>query len=250
MGKAWGKAVTAALMGWALALFLAGWAGRDTGGTENVQRLWDAAASAGVAPREVTLHAYRQVDAGTRADRPEALLARFQQRVIPTARMTVTPLVRHEWAGLRATAEPEKGVTVHVVALEGPGGARVVTVNWTRQALRAADVRRDAQRLSAWLAAEGLPAHLDIALRGEWTGKGQGDLREAATAAVLRALRATVVEAAVDDAMYSVSGTSPLLFGGVRTGGGEMNVQVAASRPQGDGGVGVTVGTPLIFVEY
>uniref|UniRef100_UPI000AD9DC03 YwmB family TATA-box binding protein n=1 Tax=Calditerricola satsumensis TaxID=373054 RepID=UPI000AD9DC03 len=89
-----------------------------------------------------------------------------------------------------------------------------------------------------------LPAHLDIALRGEWTGKGQGDLREAATAAVLRALRATVVEAAVDDAMYSVSGTSPLLFGGVRTGGGEMNVQVAASRPQGDGGVGVTVGTP------
>jgi len=251
MGKGMGKTARVVQMWWILALFLvAGWTGRDTGGTENVQRLWEATMSAGVIAQEVTLHAYRQVEAGAQMARPEALLARFQQQVIPTARMTVASLARHEWAGLRATGAPETGVTVRVAVLDGPGGTRVVAMNWTRLAPRAGDVRRDAQRLSAWLAAEGFPAHLDITLRGEWKGAGAGDLRETATAAVLRALRATVVEVAVDDAMYSISGYSPLLSGGLATGSRRMNIQAAASRAAEDGAVWVTVGTPLITVEY
>ncbi|MBA4541821.1 MULTISPECIES: YwmB family TATA-box binding protein [Thermoactinomyces] len=67
---------------------------------------------------------------------------------------------------------------------------------------------------------------------------------------VTRMLKAREVEEMRTDRTISLSLFSPLLSSGIRTGGGVMNVQVAARMNHDTHRLILTLGTPIITIEY
>lgn len=74
--------------------------------------------------------------------------------------------------------------------------------------------------------------------------------REALIRRVMKALGAREVESMRTDRTTSVSAYTPLFTGGLKTGGGIMNVQIAAKAGQEDRQMILTLGTPIITIEY
>lgn len=74
--------------------------------------------------------------------------------------------------------------------------------------------------------------------------------REELVNRVIRELEATEVESMRTERTTSVSAHTPLFNGGLKTKGGTMNVQVAAKTGDHDRQVILTLGTPIITIEY
>lgn len=67
---------------------------------------------------------------------------------------------------------------------------------------------------------------------------------------VLMVLHAREIESLRGKKTASITAYTPLLSGGLQSKGNTMNVQVAARKRSGKGGVILTLGTPIITIEY
>ena len=67
---------------------------------------------------------------------------------------------------------------------------------------------------------------------------------------VLKILHAREIESLKGKRTASITAYTPLLSGGLQSKGNTMNVQVAAREGSGQGGVILTLGTPIITIEY
>ncbi len=67
---------------------------------------------------------------------------------------------------------------------------------------------------------------------------------------VLMVLHAREIESLRGKKTASITAYTPLLSGGLQSKGNTMNVQVAARKGSGKGGVILTLGTPIITIEY
>ncbi|EGK10711.1 YwmB family TATA-box binding protein [Kroppenstedtia eburnea] len=76
------------------------------------------------------------------------------------------------------------------------------------------------------------------------------DDREKLVRQVVRELGAEEVESMRTERIISVSAHTPLFNGGLNTKGGTMNVQVAAKVGDDDRQIILTLGTPIITIEY
>jgi hypothetical protein len=74
--------------------------------------------------------------------------------------------------------------------------------------------------------------------------------RERVVGSVLQRLGAHEVESMKSEHTTSVSAYTPLFAGGLSTNGKTMNIQVAAKDADRGDGVILTVGTPIITIEY
>ncbi|PTM56736.1 YwmB family TATA-box binding protein [Desmospora activa] len=81
------------------------------------------------------------------------------------------------------------------------------------------------------------------------TSMDQSD-RDRVIGSVLQHLGANEVESMHTERTTSVSAYTPLFSRGLTTSGGRMNVQVAAKYDHNDDGIILTVGTPIITIEY
>ncbi|GGE05113.1 hypothetical protein GCM10011571_02720 [Marinithermofilum abyssi] len=80
--------------------------------------------------------------------------------------------------------------------------------------------------------------------------KGQYSKKTALLQKVLGGLQAREVEAMKTDRVISVSAYTPRLSGGLQTRGGTMNVQAAAKDGYDNQKIIITLGTPIITIEY
>ncbi|SMO67024.1 YwmB family TATA-box binding protein [Melghirimyces algeriensis] len=107
-------------------------------------------------------------------------------------------------------------------------------------------------RLNRTLPEFGIQSRAHFSIQGmisESTGK-RGRGREHLVRQVLKDLEASEVESMRTKRMTSVSAHTPFFNGGVKTKGGTMNVQVAAKAGDRDDQVILTLGTPIITIEY
>ncbi|PTX62531.1 TATA-box binding protein [Melghirimyces profundicolus] len=92
--------------------------------------------------------------------------------------------------------------------------------------------------------------HFSIQGRLHAGGRADGRERDRMIDRIMKELGAGEVESMHAERTVSVSAYTPLFNGGLQTRGGTMNVQVAAKDGHGDGEVVLTLGTPIITIEY
>ena len=78
----------------------------------------------------------------------------------------------------------------------------------------------------------------------------QNEQEEYLLAEIFRLLKAEEVEAMRTDHTVSISALSPLLPAGIKTRGGMMNMQAAVRMNQDAHRMVITLGTPIITIEY
>jgi TATA-box binding len=78
----------------------------------------------------------------------------------------------------------------------------------------------------------------------------QNEQEEYLLAEIFRLLKAEEVEAMHTDHTISISALSPLLPAGIKTRGGMMNMQAAVRMNQDAHRMVITLGTPIITIEY
>lgn len=98
----------------------------------------------------------------------------------------------------------------------------------------------------------GIQPRIHFSLQGHLSSKSTMELsdRNRIISLVLHHLGAHEVESMRTERTTSVSAYTPLFSGGLTTSGGKMNVQVAAKYDHDDDGIILTVGTPIITIEY
>lgn len=103
-------------------------------------------------------------------------------------------------------------------------------------------------RLEKVLIRNGIDPQIQFSIQGTRSGKGSDP--EEAVREVLQRLNAREIEGMRTDRTTSISAFSPALQGGLETKGGTMNVQVAVRMDRGGERMILTLGTPIITVEY
>jgi len=103
-------------------------------------------------------------------------------------------------------------------------------------------------RLEKVLAANGISPQIQFSIQG--SGPMAGSNPEEAVRRVLKRLNAREIEGMRTDRTTSISAFSPALRGGLETKGGTMNVQVAARMDRSGKRMILTLGTPIITIEY
>lgn len=92
--------------------------------------------------------------------------------------------------------------------------------------------------------------HFSIQGKLPFEHRANRDDREELVNQVVRELGAEEVESMRTERTTSVSAHTPLFNGGLKTKGGTMNVQVAAKIGDDDRQIILTLGTPIITIEY
>lgn len=87
-------------------------------------------------------------------------------------------------------------------------------------------------------------------VRGKYNGKLENDLQKKKASQLLAALKGTMVESLEEETVLSYSAYSPLFHTVVETNQRTMNLQVAAHYDTYMQGTMITVGIPIITVEY
>ncbi|GED15484.1 YwmB family TATA-box binding protein [Aneurinibacillus migulanus] len=87
-------------------------------------------------------------------------------------------------------------------------------------------------------------------VRGKYNGKLENDLQKKKASQLLASLEGTMVESLEEETVLSYSAYSPLFHTVVETNQRTMNLQVAAHYDTYMQGTMITVGTPIITVEY
>lgn len=103
-------------------------------------------------------------------------------------------------------------------------------------------------RLEEVLLENGIDPHIQFSIQG--TRPGTGSNPEEAVRRVLERLNAREIEGMRTDRTTSISAFTPALRGGLETQGGVMNVQVAARMDRNGERMILTLGTPIITIEY
>jgi hypothetical protein len=111
-----------------------------------------------------------------------------------------------------------------------------------------ADFKEARDRCTEVLHENGIIPSYHFSVQGT-TSVAHGD-SEKILARVARALKAKEVEEMRTDRTISLSLFSPQLSSGIRTGGGVMNVQAAARMNHDTHRLILTLGTPIITIEY
>lgn len=102
-------------------------------------------------------------------------------------------------------------------------------------------------RLEKLLIRNGIDPHIQFSIQGSRPG---GADPEETIRQVLERLEAREVEGMRTDRTTSISAFSPVLRGGLQTKGGTMNLQVAVRMDRRSERMILTLGTPIITVEY
>jgi hypothetical protein len=103
-------------------------------------------------------------------------------------------------------------------------------------------------RLEKILIRHGVEPRIQFSIQG--SRPGQSSHPEEAVRQVLERLNAREIEGMRTDRTTSISAYAPALRGGLETSGGTMNVQVAARMDRSRGRIILTLGTPIITIEY
>ncbi|PRX42004.1 TATA-box binding protein [Planifilum fimeticola] len=104
------------------------------------------------------------------------------------------------------------------------------------------------ERLEKVLTGNGIDPHLQFSIQGSRPGMGSDP--EETVRRVLQRLNAREIEGMRTDRTTSISAFTPALRGGLETKGGMMNVQVAARMDRSGERLILTLGTPIITIEY
>jgi hypothetical protein len=105
-----------------------------------------------------------------------------------------------------------------------------------------------ADRIQGFLNKRGIPAHLHYSIQGninEHSANISGTAQR-----VMRHLKAKEIEGMATNQTVSISAYSPVLSDTIQTRGGAMNLQVATHRDERTGKLIVTIGSPIITIEY
>jgi hypothetical protein len=103
-------------------------------------------------------------------------------------------------------------------------------------------------RLEKVLLRHGIVPNIQFSIQGSHSGKASHP--EEAVRRVLERLNAREIEGMRTDRTTSISAFTPALRGGLETKGGRMNVQVAARMDRSSDRMILTLGTPIITIEY
>lgn len=104
------------------------------------------------------------------------------------------------------------------------------------------------KRLEKVLIGNGIDPHFQFSIQGSRPMTGSDP--EETVRRVLQRLNAREVEGMRTDRTTSISAFTPALRGGLETKGGTMNVQVAARMDRNGERMILTLGTPIITIEY
>lgn len=91
---------------------------------------------------------------------------------------------------------------------------------------------------------------ISTCIRGLYNVKMSVDQQRGKIMSIFATLQATELERLQDETVVSISGHTPMWEPFIALNGQKMNLQVATHRDSGNVGTWVTVGTPIITVEY
>ncbi|TGV31019.1 hypothetical protein EN829_034715 [Mesorhizobium sp. M00.F.Ca.ET.186.01.1.1] len=91
---------------------------------------------------------------------------------------------------------------------------------------------------------------ISTCIRGLYNVKMSVDQQGGKIMSIFATLQATELERLQDETVVSISGHTPMWEPFIALNGQKMNLQVATHRDSGNAGTWVTVGTPIITVEY
>lgn len=91
---------------------------------------------------------------------------------------------------------------------------------------------------------------ISTCIRGMYNVKMSVDQQEGKILSIFRSLHATEIERLQDETVVSISGYTRAWEPFIALNGQKMNLQVATHRDSDDAGTWITVGTPIITVEY
>lgn len=104
-----------------------------------------------------------------------------------------------------------------------------------------------AEKIHKFLHGQGIPTHFHYSIQGTMD---RATDTSAIAHHIIKQLHAKEIEGIQTDQTVSLSAYSPLFSEQIQTMGGAMNLQVATHRNQADGKLVVTIGSPIITVEY
>ncbi|MGN7469284.1 YwmB family TATA-box binding protein [Brevibacillus sp. SAFN-007a] len=91
---------------------------------------------------------------------------------------------------------------------------------------------------------------ISTCIRGLYNVKMSVDQQGGKIMSIFATLQATELERLQDETVVSISGYTPMWEPFIALNGQKMNLQVATHRDSGNAGTWVTIGTPIITVEY
>ncbi|MCH5585261.1 YwmB family TATA-box binding protein [Shimazuella sp. AN120528] len=109
------------------------------------------------------------------------------------------------------------------------------------------DWPKAAERIQKFLFKQEIPTHLHYSIQGN-LDHSTDTIKTAHN--IVKLLDAKEIEGMETDQTVSISAYSSLFSESIQTGGGKMNLQVATHRDVKDGKLIVTIGSPIITVEY
>lgn len=131
--------------------------------------------------------------------------------------------------------QPEAKVSEPYIAIQVTGHGRPKD-SWSKAA----------ERIQKFLFKQGIPTHLHYSIQGNLNRSA--DIVKAAHQ-ILKHFHAKEIEGMETSKTVSISAYTSLFSENIQTGGGKMNLQVATHRAA-DGKLIVTIGSPIITVEY
>ncbi|MXQ52868.1 YwmB family TATA-box binding protein [Shimazuella alba] len=109
------------------------------------------------------------------------------------------------------------------------------------------DWPKSAERIQKFLYQQEIPTHLHYSIQGN-IEHSTDTLKIAHN--IVKQLHAKEIEGMETDQTVSISAYSPMFSESIQTRGGTMNLQVATHRDMRSGKLVVTIGSPIITVEY
>lgn len=146
----------------------------------------------------------------------------------------------------------EKGLAVSFYLIidhpEASASQPYVAIQVTGHGRPSGDWQRAAERIQTFLYKQGIPSHLHYSLQGNIAETTTNMLKT--TQKLMHIFDAKEVEGMETNQTVSISAYSPMFSDTIQTRGGAMNLQVATHRDERTGKLIVTIGSPIITVEY
>ncbi|MCF6093241.1 YwmB family TATA-box binding protein [Microaerobacter geothermalis] len=204
-------------------------------------------------PELVVLHQSEEYE---KAEGKEAL-QQMGEEMAQKASMPVGEMkqIRGHW--VYQTAKELKGgaqASLQIMHLSDLDNRTYVTWKVTHNRFALSEVEKLAEQMNQWVQTAGFVPQFNACIQGRISDRlNNGDWLVQPSSLLEKMLNkreAKVVESFQDDTALSISAYTPEIGKYIWTNQQKMNLQVAAHRDRRDGSLVVTIGTPIITVEY
>lgn len=211
------------------------------------QRLLTAVESIGVKPTTYVVHHSGRTSLSMT---PSQASQNVRKWVNELSLSHLTKSVDQDGIRYDASGKWNKGLAVSFyLIIDHPDAAKsrpYVVIQATGHGLPTEDWQQAAQRIESFLDKEAIVSHLHYSIQGSLT---EAPMQQT-TQKLMRLFDAIEIEGMKTSQTESISAYSPILSDTIQTRGGAMNLQIASHRDMETGQLIVTIGSPIITIEY